>query len=200
MTTRAVAKKSSSDSSYLAENGVTMEKLVVPSPSWFPGCADILAPGGQFILKPKPPPVPESREKPAEEVREPSSPTRKRQSTPASRHVPDVTKPTKDVPPPVEAMRPSQGHRRSVGSSSPLKRSRRGPQEPLHWSKFPRAQGRGRWRGMRRNWIRDLSELSRRYTSPSPVSSRSPSPVRTNISSVVVKPKDPGASHKDRNT
>ena len=37
MTTRAVAKKSSSDSSYLAENGVTMEKLVVPSPSWFPG-------------------------------------------------------------------------------------------------------------------------------------------------------------------
>ena len=37
MTTRAVAEKSSSDSLYLAENGVTMGKLVVPSQSWFPG-------------------------------------------------------------------------------------------------------------------------------------------------------------------
>ena len=164
------------------------------------GCAEVLAPGGQFVLMPKAPTVPESCGNPAADVREPSSNTRKRQSTPASRHVPDVTEPAKDVPPQIEAMRPSQGHRRSVGSSSPLKRSRRGTQESLHWSKFPRAQGRGRWRRMRRNWIRDPSELSRRYTSPSPVSSRSPSPVQTNISSVVVKPKDPGASHKDQNT
>ena len=166
------------------------------------GCAEVLAPGGQFVLMPKAPTVPESCGNPAADVREPSSPSRKRQPTPSSKPVdaPTVTEPPKDVPPPAEALKPSQGHRRSGGSSNPLKRSRRGPQELVHWSKLPRGQRSGRRRGMRRNWIRDPSELSRRYTSPSPVSSRSPSPVRASISSVVVKPKDPGASHKDLNT